>query len=179
MENLAAFNHFPYLRQADASKPGALSFPLKIGGTVEELRLSVMARAAQGSQGVLVVMSLSTDDGASWKELERFTPNPEHTDNHMWFNHVIRKSALPGEHTWVKMAISGGGFEKVFANSVVRDSEKVATDLRVTHFWREGENPKSFSQVLKAGSHDTAYTVKAAHSDVVNEELRIEATSAN
>ncbi|MCX6622157.1 MAG: hypothetical protein NTY38_14035 [Acidobacteria bacterium] len=175
LENLTAFDHFPYLRPTDASKPGTLSFPLRIDGDVDELRLSVLARAAHGSQGVLVVMSLSTDDGATWKELERFTPDPGHTMNEMWFNHVIRNRTFQGGHVRVRMSVSGGGLEKVFANAVVREPSKVATDLRVTHLWREGEQPKSFSHVWKAGARDATYSVEAAAAGIVNDELRIEA----
>ena len=174
LENLAAASKAPFLRPQDPSRPGVLTFPLGPDGQVGEVRVSVRARAARGSQGVTVALSLSEDGGITWRQLEQFTPHPEHTMNHMWFNHVIRNRALTGNRTWLKVVVSGGGFEKVIANSLLRATPRASTALRITHLWREGDKQQSTTHVLPPGSNQSTYEVVTAPSGLANEELRIE-----
>ena len=173
LENMAAQDRFPYLRPADPAKPGVLTFPAGTDGEIQELRFSARARAARGGQGVTVALSLSEDGGATWRELERFTPDPEHTTNYMWFNHVLRNQHLKGDRAWLKVAVTGGGLEQVIANTLVAAPPAAPTDLRITHVWREGETPRTFTRLIPATGGDPSYEITAAEG-VVNEEVRIE-----
>jgi len=173
VENLAVGDRAPYLRPADVSRPGVLTFPVGTPAEIRELRVSLRARAAHGSQGVTVVLSLFGDGGAQWRELARFVPDPEHTTNHMWFNHVLRDCALDGRRARLKIAIAGGGLEQVIANGLVAAPPAVPTALRVTHVWSEGGRERTFSQVLPAGQDAARYEVTAA-AGLVNEEVRME-----
>jgi hypothetical protein len=92
--------------------------------------------------------------------------------NHMWFNHVIPNGALSGQRSRLRIAVSGGGLEKVIANSLVRVSPPSSSALRITHLWREGDQPRTASQVFRSGPG--SYEVATAASGLVNEELRIE-----
>jgi hypothetical protein len=172
-ENFAVEKQFPYLRPADPSKPGVLTFPASTEGEIRELRSSVRARAARGSQGVAVTLSLSENGGTTWRELERFTPDPEHTTNYMWFNHVRRDQHLRGASTLLRVAITGGGLEQVIANTLLAAPPASPTGLRITHIWREGDKERTFSQLVPAASGDSSYEVTAGQG-VVNEEVRIE-----
>ena len=146
--NLAVAPHSPYACITDTAHPGVLTFPVAADGEIRELRISIRARAAHGSQGNTVLLSLSSDDGATWRQLERFVPNPEHTFNEMWFNHVLRNQHLSGGHTRLKISVTGGGLEQVIANSVVAAPPAVPTGLRITHVWREGDQERTFSQLV-------------------------------
>ena len=172
LENLQVSAKAPFLRPADPGRPGILTFAVGPEGVVEELRVAVLARALRGSQGVSLALSLSEDGGTSWKELERFAPHPEHEMNHMWFNHVIRNSALNGDRSRLRIAVSGGGLEQVIANSLVRSIPRASSALRVTHVWREGDQQRTASQVFRSGSG--TYEVNTAAAGLVNEELRTE-----
>ena len=163
----------PYLRPADPAKPGVLAFPLAGAGEIREVRFSARARAAHGSQGVTVTLALSEDGGATWRQLQRFTPDPEHTDNAMWFNHVMKEQHLKGGAAWLQVAVTGGGLEQVIANTLVEAPPAAPTDLRVTHVWREGEKERTFTRVIPAAGGASSYEVDAAEG-VVNEEVRIE-----
>jgi len=171
-ENLQVSAKGPFLRPADPGRPGILTCAVGPEGVVEELRVAVLVRALRGSQGVAVTLSLSEDGGTSWRELERFAPHPEHQMNHMWFNHVIRNGALSGDRSRLRIAVSGGGLEKVIANSLVRASPRASSALRITHLWREGDQLRTASRVFRSGSG--SYEVATAASGLVNEELRIE-----
>jgi hypothetical protein len=173
-DNLDVVKAEPYLRPRDAAREGAVTFPLGPSGMVDETRISVLARVLPGGKpaDVSVTLSLSTDGGRNWKELERYTPHPEHEIEPMWFNHVIRNADLRGESCRIKVAIKGGGLSKVIANSAVRAEPKSASALRVTHLWKEGGNSRSFTQVF--GTAEGSYTIQAGPS-VANEELRLEA----
>jgi hypothetical protein len=144
-----------------------------VDGEINELRLSMRARAANGTQGVLAVLSISEDAGASWRELERFSPDPEHTTNHMWFNHVLRGKALEATRCRVKVEVSGGGLEQVIANSVMKANPNWPVALRVTHAWLEGEQPRKETRVLAAAGRESRYEVTAGPG-VVNQEVTIE-----
>ena len=147
LDNLTFLDTIPYLRPTDTSKPGILSFPLGRSGEVRELRFSARARASHGSHGVAVALSLSEDGGATWHQIERFTPDPEHTTNHMWFNQVLHGQHLNAAKSWLKVAITGGGLEQVIANTLIAATPLNPTDLRVIHLWREGDQQRSFSHV--------------------------------
>ena len=92
--------------------------------------------------------------------------------NHMWFNHVIRNSALNGDRSRLRIAVSGGGLEQVIANSLVRSIPRASSALRVTHVWREGDQQRTASRVFRSGSG--TYEVNTAAAGLVNEELRTE-----
>lgn len=173
-ENLDAAGTEPYLRPRDTASEGTLTFPLGPAGMVDETRISMLARPLPGGKpaDVSVVLSLSTDGGASWRELERYTPNREHEISAIWFNHVIRNADLRGESCWLKVAVKGGGLSKVTANSAVHSEPKSPTALRVTHLWKEGGTPRTFTKVFD-GTVGT-YSIRAG-AKIVNEELRLEA----
>jgi hypothetical protein len=171
LENLSLSDKAPYLSPAEPGRQGILTFGLGAEGAVEELRVSVRARAARGSQGVAVTLTLSEDGRTNWRELGRFTPHLEHEMNHMWFNHVMHNAALEGARARLRVAISGGGLEQVIANSLVRSNPKAPGALRITHIWHEGDQQRTASRMVQAGSG--TYEVTAA-SGLVNEELRIE-----
>jgi hypothetical protein len=174
-ENLAAVNTFPYLRPQDGSRTGVLTFPAGTDGTLEELRVSIRARALRGSQGLSIALSLSEDGGATWRELERFEPHPEHRMNAMWFNHVIRNAQLNGAACKLKLTISGGGLDQVIANSLVREVPASPGPLRITHLWQEGNRSRTAVHNFVPGSRESSYEVTAAGPELMNQELRIEA----
>lgn len=173
LDNLVVQDRIPYLRPADPARPGVLTFPAGAEGEIQELRVSLRARAQRGSQGVAVVLSISEDAGATWRELERFSPDPEHTTNHMWFNHVLRGRHIDGSRCRLKIEITGGGLEQAIANSALAAKPAWPTSLRVTHVWREGERERSFSQAIPAAAVMQAYEVTAGP-NLINEEVRIE-----
>jgi hypothetical protein len=174
LENLDSFDQFPYLRPRDPQRPGVLTFDLGPKGSVDEARISVRARAVGGKpSGTFVTLELSEDDGRTWRQLDRFSGHPEHDMNHMWFNHVIKETTIEGEHCRLRLSISGGGFEKVIANSAVRTEPRAPTALRVTHVWREGDAQRTSEHMVRPGSGSEAYEVEAAKG-LVNEALKIE-----
>jgi hypothetical protein len=174
IENLDTFDQFPYLRPRDPQRPGVLTFDLGPKGTVDEARISIRARAVGGKpSGTSVTLELSEDDGRTWRQLDRFSGHPEHDMNHMWFNDVIKGKTLDGEHCRLRLSISGGGFEKVIANSAVHSEPRVPTALRVTHIWREGDTQRTSEHVVRPGSGSEDYEVEAAKG-LVNEALKIE-----
>ncbi len=174
LNNAAIGDRSPYLRPADPSRPAVVTFETGTEREIRELRVSLRARAARGSQGVSAVLSISEDSGATWRELERFSPHPEHTTNHMWFNHVLRGGAIDGRRCRLKVAISGGGLDQVIANSVVAAPPESPSPVRITHVWREGERERTFSRVTPREADGHSYAVDAAPG-LVNEELRFEA----
>jgi hypothetical protein len=147
---------------------------------VDEARLSVLARVLPGGKpaGVSVALSLSTDGGSSWKELERYTPHREHELESMWFNRVIRNADLRGDACKVRVAISGGGLSKVIANSAVVAKPRSASAIRVTHRWKEGATPRMFTHTFTPDAIDWSYSI-AAGASVVNEELQLDAIPAD
>lgn len=173
LENLTIHKRFPYLRPADPARPGVLTFTPGTDGEIRELRVSLRARAAVGTQGVTAALLLSEDGGATWKPLDRFTPDPDHTTNHMWFNHVLRGRSIDGRRCRLKVEITGGGLEQVIANSLVLARPAARTALRITHIWREGTAERTFSRVAAAGAEPFSYEV-AGGGKPVNQELRIE-----
>ena len=178
-ENLDVADGEPYLRPHDPARPGTLTFPLGPTGMVEETRLSVLARVLPGGKpaGVSVGFALSTDGGSSWKELERFTPHREHELESMWFNHVLRKADLRGDSSKVRVSIAGGGLSKVIANSAVVAEPRSASALRVTHRWKEGGTPRTFTRTFAPEAAEQSYGITAG-AGVVNEEVRLEAIPA-
>jgi len=177
-ENLAMVDKAPYLRPQAQDAPGVLTFSLGPSGSVEEVRISVLARAlGDRVQEVRLVLSLSEDDGKSWHELKRFAPDAEHEEYHMWVNHAIRGRTLNGERARVKVEVWNGGLEKVIANSDVLSDPKSPSALRVTHLWREGENQRSSSRLYVPGTEKLVYEVDAASSELQNEALKIESVS--
>jgi hypothetical protein len=173
LENLTLQDRSPYLRPTYPARPGTLTFPLGFDGEVRELRLSLRARAADAPQGVLAVLSISEDDGATWRELERFSPHPEHNTDRMWFNHVLHGRPLDARRCRAKIQISGGGLDQVIANSVVKADPRWPAALRVTHAWIEGDQPRQETRMVAPGGGQSAYEVTAG-SGVVNQELTIE-----
>ena len=173
LDNLSVQDRIPYLKPADPARPGVLTFAAGTGGEIRELRVSMRARAARGSQGVVAVLSISKDGGAQWNELERFAPHAEHTTNHMWFNHVLRDGRIDGRRCRLKVEITGGGLEQVIANSLVTATPASPGATRITHVWREGDRERTFSSVAPAGAEGYTYEVLAG-SGLVNEEVRIE-----
>jgi hypothetical protein len=173
LENISLREKAPYLAPADAGRPGVLIFPLGPRGDVEEVRISVKARALEGTQAVALALSLSEDNGGSWKELERFQPDPGHQMNHMWFNHAIRGRLLDGARALLRLEIAGGGLEKVIANSALRSTPAAASTLHLTHAWREGNQRKTARAVLPPGSAETRYEA-AAGKGLINDWLRLE-----
>lgn len=173
-ENLAVFDEFPYLRPQDPQRPGVLTFELGPKGTVDEARISIRARAVGGKpSGATVTLELSEDGGRTWRPLDRFSGHPEHDMNHMWFNHAIKGKPLDGEHCRLRISISGGGLEKVIANSAVRAEPRAPSALRVTHVWREGDTQRTFEYIARPASGAGSYEVEAAKA-LVNESLKIE-----
>lgn len=173
LENVAMNERIPFLRPADPARPAVLTFQPGTDRQIRELRVSMAARAARGSQGITVVLSLSEDGGTNWRQIERFVPDPEHTVNHMWFNHVMRGRTVDGRSCRVKVEVSGGGLEQVIANSVVAAPPASATALKVTHVWREGEQDRTFTRTAPPGAEGFAYELTAG-SAPVNREVRIE-----
>ena len=175
LENLAPGAAPAYLRPRDPARPGILTFDLGPRGIVEEARISVRARALGGPPAnVALVLHLSTDDGQTWRELERFRSHPEHDTDHMWFNHVIRRAALLGESSRVRLSVTGGGLEKVIANSAVRAEPRAASALRVTHIWREGAEERTSASLFPSGAAAKDYEVKVTGPELQNVALRLD-----
>ncbi len=173
LDNLTPQERIPYLQPADRNRPGILTFSPGTNGVVRELRVSLRARAARGSQGVSALLSLSEDAGANWRELARFSPDPEHTTNHMWFNHVLTGRAIDASRCRLRIEISGGGLEQVIANSLVAAEPAASTRLRLTHVWREGDRERTFTHLAPAAPRGCTYEVTAA-AGLINNEVRIE-----
>ncbi len=174
LENAVIRNGLPYLQAADPARPAVVSFETGTDREIRELRVSLRARAPRSPQDFRAVLSISGDSGATWRELERFTPHPEHNVNYMWFNHVLSGRAIDGRRCRLKVEVSGGGLDQVIANSVVAAPSPSPSPLRVTHVWREGERQRTFSRTATPGAEPYTYTVEAAPG-LVNEEVRIEA----
>jgi hypothetical protein len=179
LENFASFDQAPYLRPKQNGSQGVLTFPVGTKGAIEELRISVLARALPGGrpQDTTVRLYLSQDGAKSWQELDRFVPNPEHQMDKMWFNHVISGRVLDGSRSWLKVSVSGGGLEKVIANSAVRSVPKAPSALRITHIWRNGEKEQITTHVFRPDAGNKSYEIDAPASGLLNEALRIEAVS--
>jgi len=179
LNNMVLFAQAPYLRPERADKTGELTFRLGPKGPIEETRISIEATALPGGKpsDVSVVLALSKDNGRNWTELAHFTPNPDHQMRSMWFNKVVRDLLPAGENCLVKVRISGGGLNKVIANSAVHAKPSFPSLLRVTHLWREGEKQKTFFKTFPADSTPGTYEVEAAPTGVFNEALRIEAVA--
>jgi hypothetical protein len=172
LRNLALSPKVPYLRPQTPAEPAELIFRAGPEGTIEEMRLSVEARALGSMSAVSVALAISEDGGAHWRELERFKPDPEHSHNNMWFNHVIRNASLPGARTLLKVSLSGAGLDKVIANSAVTAAPATQSTLRITHRWREGEQSRSAARAVSAAS--PRYEVETSGA-IRNERLRLEA----
>jgi hypothetical protein len=173
LENITVQERIPYLQPADRNRPGVLTFSPGTNGALREVRVSLLARAARGSQGVSAALSLSEDAGANWRELARFAPDPEHTTNQMWFNHVLTGRVIDGRRCRLKIAISGGGLEQVIANSLVAAEPAAPTRLRLTHVWREGDRERTFTHLAPAAPKGYPYQVTAG-AGLINDEVRIE-----
>ncbi len=176
LENLASSDSTPYLRPQQAGSPGALTFRLGPEGPVEEARISVLARTLPGGKpsDVSVLLQLSVDAGGTWEDLRHFTPDPEHQVSGMWVNHVVKNRVLPGSRTLLRVSVSGGGLEKVIANSAVRAEPRSPAALRITHVWRAGDKQQLSGNVFQPGIGPRSYEVVAPESGIVNESLRIE-----
>jgi hypothetical protein len=168
--NASIQNRSPYFHAVDTTRPATLIFPTGAEGEIRELRLSLRARAAKGSQGVTAVLSISEDAGGTWRELERFTPNPDHTMSAMWFNHVVRGKAIDASRCLVKVDVTGGGLDQVIANSLLTAPTAVNPAMRVTYVWREGDLERRHSQTVRPGS---SYDVTVG-AKLINREVLIE-----
>lgn len=171
LTNMEAGPKAPYLRP---SKPGAgmLDFALGPEAAADEVRFSALVRRLGSGAKVAMALSLSEDGGATWSELERFAPHPEHDRSHMWFNHVIRGRTIKGGAARLRVSLEGGGLEKVIANSVVHEPPRSPGMLRVTHAWREGERSVTATRLFS--QTPARYEVEAG-GDLANEWLRFEA----
>ncbi len=176
-ENLDYVDRAPFLRQATQDRPGVLTFQLGPSAAVEEARISVRARALGNKvTDTRLALSLSEDDGKTWRELRRFAPDEEHEENHMWMNHMINDRTLDGGRSWLRVAVENAGLEKVIANTALRAAPAAPSTLRITHLWREADRQKSFSRMLPPGGAWPAYEVEAG-AGVRNEALRFEAVA--
>ena len=173
LENAAMGDKIPFLRPADPSRPAVLTFSPGTASQIRELRVSMAARAARGSQGIAAVLSISEDGGSTWRQLQKFAPDPDHTVNHMWFNHVLRGQPVDGRRCRLKVEVSGGGLDQVIANSIVAAPPASATALKVTHVWSEGGKERSFTRTAPPAAEGFAYDFTAGASPV-NREVRIE-----
>jgi len=177
LENLAYVDKAPFLRPRVQDSPGVLTFRLGPIGTVEEARIGVRARALGNKPAdTRLTLSLSEDEGRTWRELRRFAPDEEHEESHLWMNHVINDRTLDGARSWLRVAVENGGLEKVIANSALRAEPAVPSALRITHLWREGERRKNHSVTFPPRSEWPAYEVEAG-ADVRNEALKLEAVA--
>jgi len=170
LANLAFDPKGSIVRQQDRNKAGVVEFELGPKAQVEEVKVSIRARANRTGEKVAAQLLLSEDQGNTWRELERFQSHPEHDVSYMWFNHRLNGRVLDGGRARVRVSIEGGGIEKVIANSAVRRSPRSASALKVTHIWLEGEERRHFSRVLTSGDK---YQLDAG-SDIRNESLRFE-----
>jgi hypothetical protein len=170
VENLAWDAKSSQYRPQDPSREGALTFRLGPEGTAEELRFSVSARAAGPMNKVALSLALSDDDGATWRELAKFKPDPEHNQNQMWFNHVMRGINLNGTRAWLKVTTGGAGVEKVIANTSLPVRPATSTMLEVTHQWYEGDQLKTATRTVASGGGYDLVTSLAA---IRNHALRL------
>ena len=161
----------------EPGKPGILTFTPLLGGLIDELRLGIEAQVLEGEkpQDVSVVLFLSNNKGSSWEKLAGFTAHPEHEQNWMWFNHIIKDRSLDGFRTRIKIEISGGGLDKVVVNSLIRVNPRVPSALRVSHTWKEGTSRQTVTWVFQPGAENTSYEVVTPEHKIVNESFKIEA----
>ncbi|MEA2064239.1 MAG: hypothetical protein U9P14_11110, partial [Gemmatimonadota bacterium] len=112
----------PRLYPLDPQTPGVLIFSPGAEGILDELRISITAYALKdGNPGdVQVALSMSENKGSTWTGLEKFTVHPEHGQDWMNFNHVVTGRSLDGNRTRIRIEVTGGGLDKVTANSLVR-----------------------------------------------------------
>ena len=174
IRNLVRRGSPPYLRPERPETPGVLEFASGAEGALEEVRVSLLARADAPGQPVRAVLSLSGGGGDAWKDLETFESHPDHDTNHMWFNHVIRGLSAEASRLRLRLAITGGGFEKVIANSALRAGPRAPGALRVTHAWSENGQMRTIARVFGPGESPATYEVEAAP-DIRNAWLRLEA----
>jgi len=180
LDNLIWVPESKLLVPVEPGKPGILIFTPLLGGLIDELRLGIEAQVLEGDkpQDISVLLSISENKGVSWKEPARFSAHPEHEQNWMWFNHVIKDRSLNGPETRVKIEVSGGALAKVVANSLVRTPPRVPSALRVSHIWKEGPEKRrrqTLSWTFQPGSENTSYRVVTPEEGILNESLKIEA----
>ena len=180
LDNLMLITESELLVPVEPDKPGILTFSPLFGGLIDELRLGIEAQVFEGDkpQDISLLLSLSENKGRSWKELASFTAHPEHEQNWMWFNHIVKDRSLNGLETRVKIEVTGGALEKVVANSLVRTPPRVPSALRVSHVWKEGPDRRrrqTLSGTFQPGAKNNSYKVVTPEEGIVNESLKIEA----
>ena len=122
LENLRPGEDPAELRVVDPSRPGTITFGLGTAGIVDEVRVALkVIRAGEGARPE-VVLSVSENDGVTWRELERFVPHQEHELGGMWFNHILKDRSLNGTKSRLKVQVSGAGLSRITANSLVREN---------------------------------------------------------
>jgi hypothetical protein len=121
---------------------------------------------------VALSLALSEDDGATWRELAKFKPDPEHNQNQMWFNHVMRGINLNSARAWLKVTTGGAVVEKVIANTSLPVRPATSTMLEVTHQWYEGDQLKTATRTVARGGGYELVTSLAA---IRNHALRLRA----
>ncbi|MCZ2154143.1 MAG: transglutaminase-like domain-containing protein [Bryobacterales bacterium] len=177
-ENLEYHSDAPYLRPQSGTRPGVLEFVLPDAKAAKELRVSILARALPGGdpKNIRVALSISDDGGHQWRELEHFAPNPEQEDARVWFNHRSNRSEGISGQTRLRIAVTGGGLERVATSVLSAQPVPSSAALRITHVWLEGNTQKSAVNNVKLINGEGSYRV-ATGAEIRNRELRIEAVA--
>ena len=177
-ENLAGKGDETALYPAESPGPGVLIFTPGTEGIIDELRVSLLARKLkQGApKDIKAVLYLSENKGRTWSELESFTPEPEHTLEGAWFNHIMRGRSISGAESLLKLEISGGGLAKVAVSSLVRASLKSPSTLRINHVYhQEGGARQIVNWLFPPGAQNSSYEVEVPEGKIHNESLTFEA----
>jgi hypothetical protein len=173
-ENLVFDAKRSLYRPQDAARPASMTFRLGPDGVAEELRFSVSARALGAMDKVSLALAMSADGGATWREVAQFQPDPEHNQNQMWFNHILRGVKLDGVRTWLRLTASGAAIEKIVANTALPAAPAAESALEITHQWYEGSRLQTAARTLASRG---SYEIETSAGPIRNHALRIRAVA--
>jgi hypothetical protein len=168
------------LRLDDPDGPGELIFSPGTDGLIDELRLAFFVSSPEGGNisNIRASLSVSTNNGTSWQELESYSPHQEHELGGSWFNHIIDDRVMVGANTLIKLTVNKADLRTVQYSVLERRNQAVPSELQVTHAYRDSKGSlQEITWSFPPGAQDTSYEVDVPQGKIYNHSVTFEAVS--
>ncbi len=168
------------LSLVDPLAPGEISFEPGVDGLIDQFRLgfNVSMAGDKPLSQLEAVLFISNNRGASWRELERYTPHEQSDLNGLWFNHVIDGQPLVGANTRFKLSVHNASIHTIQFSTLERRNQAAPSELRITHAYHDGRgNNQAVSWSFPPGAQNGGYEVEVPEQKIYNQSLTFEAVA--
>ncbi len=164
----------------DPLAAGEIEFSPGADGLIDQFRIGFHV-SSSGDKPVSeqeAVLYISNNRGASWHELERYTPHEQHDLGGSWFNHVIDGQTLVGANTRFKLSVRNADIHTIQFSTLERRNQAVPAELRITHAYHDGHgNNQAVSWSFPPGAQNSGYEVEVPQQKIYNHSLTYEAVA--